>query len=208
MSIAVTCPTRRPDEFKRMVGTIQASAPSVTVLAYTDDCDPEREPIEGVRFHRGTKLGPCRSVNRLVEVFPEYDIYGVCPDDAGFTPGQDWAPFVEQVFSEFPKGIGVLSPAHRLGPFVNFPFVSKRWIDTLGWFAFPPMYHFCWDTVLEALGELTNIRFAQREEMFMDNWALPAFNHETHFAPDCEQFLWWWVQTRKPLAEKLKAAMG
>ncbi len=146
-------------------------------------------------------------MNKLVEAFPDYDIYGVCPDDCAFTtPG--WDVYVQRTIDNFPGQIGVVSPKHNYGPYVNFPFVSKKWIQTLGFFAVPTMYHFCWDTALELLGEQTRLVTSTPQEMFMSNQAIPAFNYDTHFRQDCEMFLWWVVQSRNAQAEKLKALMG
>lgn len=212
MAIGVVCPTKRPGEFVKMANSATSLSLDAHVLAYTDDGDDYTEAFvsleqpDRVKMLRGPRCGPTASVNKLVNHFPDYDVYGVCPDDCAFsTPG--WGKFVEDAIHSFPNQIGVLSPAHNFGPFVNFPFVSKRWIDVLGWFACPTMYHFCWDSVLELLGEQTVIRFATRDEMFMTNQAIPAFNYDTHFRADCEQFLWWTVLTRKSQVEKLKAAM-
>lgn len=209
--IGVVVPTRRPQEFLKCATSAVSLSTNAHVLAYVDhDQEGEYRALElpeRVKLHVGPRCGPTASVNALVQAFPDYDIYGVCPDDCGFTT-PEWDVYVERTIAGFPNRLGVLSPAHNFGPFVNFPFVSKRWIDTLGWFAFPKMYHFCWDTVLELLGEQTHMVFAGRDEMMMANQAIPAFNYDSHFRADCEQFLWWAVLERNGQAKKLREAMG
>ena len=210
--IGVVCPTRnRLDRAIDLYRSLKATSGQARLLYYIDDDQKEAyAPLETVAqdagFLYGPKVGPCDSVNRLVAHFPEHTIYGVAPDDSLFLT-QAWDQWLIDKFNSFPGRLGVVSPSHDLGDFVNFPFVSREWIEVLGWFAYPTAYHFIWDTVLELLGDATRICYAPGEKFSMKNLAMPPTDYEECFQKDCQGFLWWSVGERKKMIVKMRAAM-
>jgi len=164
--IAVLCPTRRgPDALKLLAKSV-ADTSNARVLAYVDDDSREAyrhgwgqnpgqfvDAMARTFIYEGPRIGPVASMNVLVNHYlDQFDIFGMVPDDATFeTAG--WDRRMEEVAASFQGGIGAMSPKHSLGDHVDIPFVTRRWIDILGWFAYPGFYHWGWPTVISALAE-------------------------------------------------------
>lgn len=209
--IGVVCPSRdRPQYLFKLAESMVRTSARARLYAYVDD--DQRELYEAIQFpdrvtvHVGPKIGPTASVNALVETFRGPRIYGVAPDDTTFqTPG--WDEWTLAEFERFPGRLGVVSPAHPYGAFVNFPYVSREWIDLVGWMAEPTPFHFVWDTILEMLGDATRISYAPKDKFYMANEAKEAINYRTHFQTDCEKFLWWCVIERRALVTRIRAAI-
>jgi len=204
-------PTRdNPDLAKRAYQTMLDTSESADMLLCIDD--DQAELYAGLAGRRMRKNFAPRtdivgSLNKAVGAFPEYTIYGQMTDDAVFlTPG--WDKWVERVVAEFPARLGVVSPYHNGGKFVNFPYVSREWIQNVGWFACPETLHFCWDTVLELLGEATNIRYAEPYEFGLHHYVDRNNKTVPVFLKDCLQFLGWTVNRRRDILDKLRAEIA
>lgn len=161
MSIAVLCPTRgRPDTCSYMIRSVIDSS-EAHVLIYMDEDDETRPPLGSwnsprVKVETGPRIGPVASCNRLVELYPDYDLYGIITDDSIVTtPG--WDDWAEQVLRHAPGRICVISPHHSYGDHVDMPFVTKEWIKATGWYACPDCYHYSWPTVTGLIGEMSAI---------------------------------------------------
>lgn len=168
-----------------------------------------------VRFEYGPRIGPGASIQasayqtmRMAQerndlVLRPYDAFCAAPDDAEFvTPG--WDLYALEVLQSFPGKIGVVSAAHDQGRFLNYPCVSKEWINALGWYAHPTIYHFCWDTMHELLGDATNIVYAPRDKWLMHHQGLPQ--NLQHYGQDTSAFLTWCVTERPEAVARLRAA--
>lgn len=203
-----------------MADSLIATSASAHVLCYVDNdqvdlyrnhCDWESLYGGRLKLTFGPSIGPARSINVLVHGFKDYDIYGLITDDSEFaTPG--WDEYLVGVFQSLPGRIGVVSPSHDQGPYVNWPYVSREWIDVVGFFAENTVYHFMWDTVIELLGETTRIVWANRDEFHIKHHQLPPCTSASprDFQSDASAF-WGWILIHrasivKRLREKIRAA--
>lgn len=216
LRIACACPSRdRPDDLVVMVESMIATSESATALVYIDDdqlhlymhhCDWEGKYGKRVKFSVGKQIGPAKSCEWLISTHKEYDVYGLMTDDAIFlTPG--WDRYLSDRFEEFPGRIGVVSPDHEHGPWVNFPYVSRQWLDIVGWYVYPGVFHFCWDTVLEILGEGSRIDYPN-----ITQFGIKHFQRATvephHTRPDAMAFLGWCITERRGIVRKLREAIS
>src|SRR6476646_5287604 len=93
----------------------------------------------------GERLGPAAAINALVDEHPNHSTYGFFCDDCRVTiPG--WDRFVLRELDKFPKRLGVVAGAHATAD-VDFPFVSREWLDVLGWYCQPGLYHWAYPSV-------------------------------------------------------------
>lgn len=155
MRVAVLCPTRdRPDGLARLASSLGTRA---SLFAYVDGDQRDlydNVVAENLSYCVGERIGPVASANALVQRFPDFDAYGLITDDAVVTtPG--WDQWLLEVFRRYPYA--VVSPYHNMGNHVDMPFVSRQWIETVGWFACPACYHYCWPTVHSLIGDMTMI---------------------------------------------------
>lgn len=204
--IAVLCPTRdRVGGLAKLVDSVHETSTRATVIACIDDDTRylyRQEP--GSIYHYLARSSPAVKVNHLVQIETEYDVYGCLPDDSWITsPG--WDEWMLDQIDRFPGRIGVVSARHNGGPSVNFPFVSRKWIDTLGWLACPDTHNYVWDTVLEILGDATRIVHDRPE---FEVWHVnPNSKNVEPFVHDCVQFFGWCIGGRKEAICKLRSAM-
>lgn len=211
--IGIICPTRRgSDEVARMVKSMAATSTKAHALIYLDDDGPESEPAyrekmpnDLISITRGPRVGSVASANMLAND-RRFQIYGMVPDDAEFkTPG--WDDYLIETMNSLPNKIGVVAAHHNCGPFVNFPFVSRKWLDTVGWYFYPNNYHFCCDSILQMLGEATKIVYAPEEKFSMWHHGRSTFNiHD--YPNDANGFLVFCVQERQPILDKIRGAMN
>lgn len=208
MSVLVLCPSRDNPEgaeraFRSMVDT---SEEPTMVLCIDDDQRGEYSGLSHprLRIHSGPRTDIVGSINATIVDEPGYGVYGMMTDDAVFKSG-GWDSWVEGVVDSFPGRLGVVSPHHNGGPFVNFPYVSREWIDRVGWFACPETVHFCWDTVLEMLGEATQIRYATEQEFGLHHYVDRNDKTVPVFMMDCVQFLGWCVNRRREIIKSIRS---
>lgn len=211
--ILVVCPTRdRPHPAMVLAESIRQTSTLARVAFYIDEDQkdlyaPVVERYPESIFHYGPRIGPVASDNVIADTYRSFSIYGVGIDDARFTtPG--WDEYLIEQIESFPNRIGVVSASHWENPtFVNFAYVSREWIDTLGWLAYPKAYHRVWDSVLQILGEGTNLVYARRDQFRVEHDLDYASNYETYLS-DCEKFLMFCVIEKNPLIEKLRKVMN
>lgn len=195
--------------------SFRGTSSHATMLVYVDSdeihdylhlCDWQAELGDRVRFHIGRpRIGAAQSYRTLLEIFPGYDIYGLMTDDSEFsTPG--WDDYLVDAFTRFPGRIGVVSPDHAHGPWVNFPYVSKEWIGIVGYFVHPGVHHFCWDTVVEMLGEASKIEYATDKQFLIRHHQLPQVA-PSRTEPDAMAFLSFAIAERRTITTKLKRAI-
>ena len=146
--ISILAPTRnRPKEFTRMVGSALATATTpIEIWAYIDEDDqswpcsnsffPDNFPKQdNVNCFVGPRLVMSEYWNVLTK-YAKGDILMLCGDDVVFeTPG--WSAMVEQAYEDCPDKI-LCVHGDDLGPngktFATLPFVSRKWVDTVGYF--------------------------------------------------------------------------
>ena len=222
MSLLIICPSRsRPEYLKKMIKSFVETSTVAHMVVRLDEDQRELyagvEAPERVFLEYGPKVGPGGSINgsaytnmvlsqeRNQMALRPYDAFCAAPDDAEFvTPG--WDLYALEVIKSFPGRIGVVSAAHGQGTFLNYPCVSKEWINVLGWYAHPSIYHFCWDTMHELLGDATSIVYAPKDKWLMEHQGLPQ--EMGKYGVDCEAFLIWCVLERPQVVQRLRAAIA
>lgn len=124
-----------------------AEPQDVELVAYVgDDDDLQRYramTIEPVRWESGPPLAPIAGWNHLAETSPEAKILFQCDDDVLFrTPA--WDLTVRKAFEDCPDRIMVAWPDDGKQPFGTKLFLSREWIEAVGYFM-PPQFasQFC-----------------------------------------------------------------
>jgi len=218
--IAVLCPTRdRPEKLRRLVQSILDTSVKVHVLAWIDDdqynlysslpwakkfSDPY-DPTVRIHFHYGHRCSVVEAMNNLAQLHREFRVYGMMPDDAMMkTPG--WDRWMLAKFDAFPNDVGVVSPHHNYGDYIDMPFLSRAWIDAIGYFAYPHMFHYAWTLATGLLGEATNIVYATKDEMTILHDHVDSPNM-AHYEGDCAKFFNHFMFNHRRLIDSLRAAM-
>jgi hypothetical protein len=168
------CPTRRPERFRSMVKSVLETSKRADVAAYVDHTDIDKYRMmheslgDRVKWMFGEAMGnnphPHRGsvwcANALAGEFREYALYGFIPDDALVnTPGWDERLF--EMSADFPNDIGMIDVPFGGEPKdggswkFNAPVVSRKWIDTVGWYCPPRFNHWCWPECMGLIGEST-----------------------------------------------------
>ena len=141
--ISILCPTRnRPFELERMVKSACATANprNIEILFRMDDDDRTEHVFDApCRLFTLTKPRGNMCVN-WNDLLPHVhgDIVMCGNDDVEFkTPG--WDTLIEAEFARVPDRILLVGgdDGFTHGRAIPHPFVSKRWVDTLGYFAAP-----------------------------------------------------------------------
>ena len=169
--IAVLCPTRgRPDEFRWLRDSV-AKTSDADVLAYVDEDQAELygpEICDSDNTTVGGRIGPVASANLMARKYPDYSAYGLVTDDSMLaTPG--WDRWADDALNRFPGRLCVLSPSHNNGTHVDMPFVSREWIDLVGWYACPSTFHYAWPIITGLIGEMTAIVHAPRDKFSLEH---------------------------------------
>lgn len=183
MKIALLCPSRgRPDLAKRMVDSVLATAvhpQRVEILFYLNGDDPEAkryidwltqpEYKGSVRFTVGTDAPTAYSWNLLAQE-TDADLLMLCGDDCVFQT-RGWDNAFEATAGTFKNGIGVLSFMDgRSAPGTGHPHpvVSRKFMETLGYFTPPLFFHWYVDTWLVTLAQQAGV-FHYLEEVLVDH---------------------------------------
>jgi hypothetical protein len=209
MSIAVMLPSRsNPGGAENVLKTMVDTSHDANLILLVDQ--DQEGMYQGLKHPRlqtliGDRADITHILNAAVKKTPGYDIYGMMTDDAEFRT-KGWDAWTEDAFSAFPGRIGIVSPSHNGGDFVNFPYISREWIDIVGWFACPETIHFCWDTVAEMIGEATQITYAKKDEFRLQHFVDRNDKTLNVFMTDCVQFLGWCVNRRRDIVAKVRAA--
>lgn len=166
--ISVLIPERgRPEMLDRLICSLLDTAGAderIEILVAIDADDEawfEREPFAHVRtkyfrWPRPITLG--EKINRLKDEATGDILWFIANDMVVDTSG--WPAKFRQAIAKLPNGIGVpfvhddLHPGHA-----SYPILSRRFVETVGFFA-PPCYPYWWiDTHLDALGILVGQHF-------------------------------------------------
>lgn len=182
--VLVIVPSRdRPKELATLIHTIRNTSASADVAAYIDEDQRTlysyllEKGIPRVLVEVGPRIGPVAAANHLAaKHLQNYVAFGFVPDDARFTT-RSWDDHVMLSVRGGPRAV---APSHATTD-VDMPFVSREWIERLGWFAWPGLYHWGWPSVVAALGDaLGVIRRSHPQEFFIDHPAENSSNRERY----------------------------
>lgn len=214
--IVVCCASRdRPESLLEAVRSFVTTSTYADMKVYVDS-DQIHDYLDShdwagefgtkLQFTVDTRVGPNAAINRLYEQNKaNYRIFGVIPDDSRFMR-KGWDEYVIRTIDSFPGNIGVVSPAHTDGDYCAYPYVTREWIDIVGWYAMPQAHSFVWDTCIEMLGEATNIVYASSDDFYMFHECRKSENFEQYLKMDEHAFLAWCVVSRRAIVKKLRAA--
>jgi hypothetical protein len=192
---AVLIPSRnRPGQLEEAIQSVRDTSEFADVLVYIDDDQQElyaalkaheqRKDDGRVFWHQGPRIDTVASLNALVEWHPGYSAYGVMTDNSVMVD-KGWDVFLQETLNYFPGRLGVVSPCHNCGPYVDQPFVSREWIELVGWYACPEFKHYAWPLVTGIIGGYTGICHCPKDSfaMFHD---YVAGHWEMVYAEDCK----------------------
>ena len=207
--VAVLIPSRnRPQHLFRAIDSVMKTSKNADVLVYIDDdqSDMYRGLIQDERIviHKGPRIGPAPAANVLVEAYPGYAAYGLITDDTT-TVTLAWDEWLLRTLAEYP--FAVVSPRHNLGEHVDMPFVSRKWIDVVGWYACPGMIHYSWPILMGLIGEMTCVVHAGDGDFRLIHEGLPHTNQDVRDADAREFFDYVALKLPVPVYA-LRAAMG
>lgn len=170
-----------------MARSLSDTSENADLLVYCDEdqvdmyegfCDWNEEFDGRVQIMFGDRVGLSKSLNRLVERFGHYDVYGHTTDDSIIkSPG--WEPHLEAAVKSLPGGIGAILPHHDDLQYPGYPTVTRKWIDALGWYALPDTIHWGWDSAIRFLGQKTTTRHMGEHEFYIQHLsAMPVFEED------------------------------
>lgn len=208
---AVLIPSRnRPDHLRVAIQSVLETSRHADVLCYIDK-DQEvlyRGLLEGERLivHRGPRIGPAPAANALVNAYPHYSAYGLITDDTTIVTKR-WDEWLFACLASFPNRLVVVSPRHNLGEHVDMPFVSREWIDLVGWYACPGMLHYSWPILTGLIGEMTAIVHAPDHAFALHHEGLAHTNTEVRDR-DARVFFDYVALRLPAYVEKIRKAMA
>lgn len=178
--ILVMCPSRsRNLALQKMIDTIHQTSNLADIAVYVDeDQRAMYQDTEGAFMTYGPQIGPVASFNTLVDTFPGYQVYGAVTDDSEVvldTGG--WDHWVMDTANAFPNRIGVLGPCSPGSTRLDFPWATRGWIDVVGWLAYPKLYHWYWDIIIEVLADAAGVlKQAGRDDFMLYHDAMDLEN--------------------------------
>ncbi len=84
--------------------------------------------------------------------------------------------------------------------------VTRRWIDTLGWFNYPGCITFCQDTIVQNLAEALG-RIKRIDQVALWHDTLTGTDLEGKIKRDAERYLWFMAKDYGRCLNKLRKAM-
>jgi|SRR5882757_189622 len=164
--ISICCPTRkRPQNMNRIITSAEQTAPNggFEFVFYVDSDDQESINFPLLTDHQRI-IGDRIVLSEMWNVCARHangDIFMHCGDDIIFrSPG--WVDIVERVYNEaVPDKIALVHGDDGLwgASFGTHCFVSRTWVDALGYLC-PPYFSSDWnDTWLNELGNALNRRY-------------------------------------------------
>jgi hypothetical protein len=206
VNILVCCPTRDRADIAAQFADSVARTSNAHVAFYIDEDQVDRYSSlfkhQGGRLHTiiGPRIGSAQAYNALYRAFPHFDVYGMCADDSEFSP-TNWDKNLERVIRQFPNGIGVA--ATHNGSHIQFPFVTRRWIELVGWVP-QGFRHYAIDGVLQMLGEDTHLVFLDPKDVALEH--KDARTNQS-IGDDAVTFMLWCVTKKRYSSAILRNAM-
>jgi hypothetical protein len=212
--VAVLCPSRdRPEELEALVQSVLTTS-NADILVYIDQDQQDLYPNvfsaeapKQVRYLCAPRVGPVGSANALVKQFGDYDLYGLITDDSVLTTPH-WDEWALAATEQFPNRICVISPFHNQGNHVDMPFVTRGWIDAVGWFACPDCHHYCWPIITGLIGEMTAIVHTPRHSFGIYHPPKVELVSEAALSHDKAAFFDFVALKLPPLVDKVREAMS
>lgn len=212
--VLVVTPTRdRPrqlaDLFRSMLGTSQHA----DLACYVDGDQrelyrwlDEDVPFKANLLYSGgdIRVGPVAAANAIVKAFPGYDAYGFVPDDCRFTV-QGWDDYLMEEISDWPKRVCAVAPAVSSNGDVDMAFVSKEWVQAVGWYAHPSLYHWGWEAVIHALGAATGTLARADETRFWIEHDVLAPQNRDRYPADMVRLYRFFSSDFAPTLERLRS---
>lgn len=226
MAISILCPTRgRPENVNRLIESAAATAHgAVEIIFYVDvddetmqgDWAPAVDPKIDVKVLSGPRITLSECWNRAAEQ-AQYPIMMHCGDDIIFR-SDAWDVLVYEAFQACADKILLVHGRDGIhdGNLATHGFLSRRWVDTVGYFV-PPYfasdYNDLWlSEVADKLGRRKFIPEIYTEHMH------PAANKapidrthqermERHARENCDAIYTSTAQEREEWVRKLQAAM-
>ena len=218
--VSILCPTRgRPERASNLLRSIydtQSNNNEILFCLQEDDPKLNKYPKEIVDLSIMSKPKTTSYYWNMLAEKSSGDILILMGDDV-MIKSKAWDVRFNEVYDQYPDGIFNIKmqdgrvgrprrqhPEELPGP---HPVISRRWVDTLGYFVFPGFRHYCvdkWiDTIARSLGRSVNlydmefthnktyqpddeVRATMRTEQWseMDNW---TYDHcQRHLASDIE----------------------
>jgi hypothetical protein len=168
--VLVMCASRgRPDRLNRMIESVRRTSTKADVAIYLDDDNHHLYGDHKADFCVvGERVGQCRSLNALCEKFHDYSAFGAATDDCVFeTVG--WDDWVIETTNSFKGKVGAIAPRCEVVDRMDFPWLTRRWVDVARGFVPYACEHFYWDVGLEWVGEMTQIAFAKKSEFHISH---------------------------------------
>jgi hypothetical protein len=192
---AVLIPSRnRPGQLEEAIQSVMDTSTLADVLVYIDDDQQELyDSVEGLElwghgervfFHHGPRVDTVASLNELVRLHPEYSAYGVMTDNSVMVD-KGWDVFLQETLDLFPGRLGVISPWHNCGMHVDQPFVSREWVELVGWYACPDFKHYAWPLVTGIIGAQTGIYYSHKGEFSIQHDYVGGY-WESVYVADCK----------------------
>lgn len=181
--VLVIVPSRdRPKQLASLVHSVLHTSENADVCVYLDDDQAliygwTETPPARMIVERGPRLGPVAAANMIARKYRDrYAAFGFVPDDATFTtPG--WDAYVLMSVAGGPRAV---APAHATQD-VDMPFVSDVWLERVGYFAWPGLYHWGWPSLIAALGDATGwLRRSAPSDFWIDHPAENSSNRDKY----------------------------
>jgi hypothetical protein len=192
---AVLIPSRnRPGQLEEAIQSVRDTSSLGDVLVYIDDDQMElysaletAESAKGdgrVLWHHGPRVDTVAALNSLVTWHPEYAAYGVMTDNSVMVD-KGWDVFLQETLDLFPHRLGVISPWHNCGVHVDQPYVSREWVELVGWYACPDFKHYAWPLVAGIIGGQTGIYYSHKGEFSIQHDYVGGYWESVYIA-DCK----------------------
>ena len=204
--ISLLTPTRkRPDRLMKMISSAIATAKRpLEIIVYVADDDPSYDnlfleghlhSIVAIKMIRGPRFPAGGTFSDLWNgLIPHAagDIFMQCADDVFFRT-QGWDDAVEKAYEACPDKL-LLVYADDLGPsgkiFATLPFVSRRWVEVVGYFTGPGFaadFSDAWpQDVAEMIGRK---RFLAGVEIEHQHWMWGKAAKDATYAENLERYL-------------------
>lgn len=189
-----------------------AQTKAAEFLLYVDRDDPRKgeyrpfADLERTKVMFGNPIGRGAAVNHLIDQSRDYRMFLVVSDDITYER-DGWEGEISAAMDSFGDEIGLVhlaSENHQ--PWVNWACVSRRWIDTLGWFNYPALRNFCQDTVIQALAEALE-RIVRIEPKVVHHHVINHPDVGQRLVADQSIFLWYFAQHFGSDLRKLRGAL-
>lgn len=159
--VLVVCPSRnRPRELAELYRSLLDTSDRADLAVWIDQDQREFYGWLGgqlpqkhrLRVRHGARIGPVAAANTLCleTAGDNYVAYGFLCDDCRLT-SSGWD---RRLMDGLPESPVLVAPEHGIGE-IDFPFVSRAWLRTFGWYAPPSFYHWGWPSALAALALAT-----------------------------------------------------